>query len=43
MRAWTITQIGEQQDALKLADIQKPHPKADEALIHVKGSRTKFF
>ena len=43
MKAWQVTQLGEPQKALRLQEIPKPSPKADEVLIKVETAALNFF
>lgn len=43
MKAWTVTKLGDPQDALELAEIPKPEPGPGEVLVKTEASALNFF
>lgn len=43
MKAWTVVRIGDPQEALELAELSKPEPKAGEVLVKVEAAALNFF
>ncbi|MFC0272517.1 NADPH:quinone oxidoreductase family protein [Metabacillus herbersteinensis] len=43
MKAWSVTQIGDPQDALKLTEVPKPYPAVGEVLVKVEAASLNFF
>lgn len=43
MKAWTVVRIGDPQEALELAELTNPVPKAGEVLVKVEAAALNFF
>src|SRR5690606_17777438 len=43
MKAWTVVRIGDPQEALELAELPNPEPKAGEVLVKVEAAALNFF
>lgn len=43
MKAWTVARIGDPQEALELAELPNPEPKAGEVLVKVEAAALNFF
>ena len=43
MKAWTVTRIGDPQEALELAEVGKPIPQAGEVLVKMEAAALNFF
>lgn len=43
MKAWTVVRIGDPQEALELAEMEKPIPQAGEVLVKMEAAALNFF
>lgn len=43
MKAWTVTELGNPQDVMKIEELPKPQPGPGEALIKVEAAALNFF
>ncbi|MBA2535543.1 MAG: NADPH:quinone oxidoreductase family protein [Rubrobacter sp.] len=43
MKAWQVQQLGEPEQALRLAEVEEPAPESDEVVIEVEAAALNFF
>jgi NADPH2:quinone reductase len=43
LRAWQVRQLGDPEQALKLAEVEEPRPEPGEVVIEVRAAALNFF
>ena len=43
MKAWQVQQLGDPEQALRLAEVEEPVPESNEVVIEVQAAALNFF